>query len=106
MSTADTAVGTDAVAALAPGATSAQSIPLTAPSGAGTYYYGACVDTVADESDTSDNCSNSVRVDVGVSGDTTAPSPTGATVNGATLVIAFNEALADRREPCQRRVSP
>ena len=27
-------------------------------------------------------------------GDTTAPTPNGATVNGATLVIAFNEALA------------
>ena len=93
VSTGDTAVGTDAVAALAPGATSAQSIPLTAPSGAGTYYYGACVDTVADESDTTDNCSNSVRVDVSVSSDATAPSATGAAVNGATLVISFNGVL-------------
>ncbi|MDE0706075.1 MAG: SUMF1/EgtB/PvdO family nonheme iron enzyme [Rhodospirillaceae bacterium] len=94
LSTGDTAVGTDAVAALAPGATSAQSIPLTAPSGAGTYYYGACVDAVADESATTDNCSDSVRVDVSVSSDATAPSATGAAVNGATLVITFNEALA------------
>ena len=71
VSTGDTAVGTDAVAALAPGAKSPQSIPLTAPAGAGTYYYGACVDAVADESDTTDNCSASVRVDVGLSGDAT-----------------------------------
>ena len=37
---------------------------LTAPSTAGTYYYGACVDALADESDTTNNCSPSVQVDV------------------------------------------
>ena len=60
----DTAVGTDAVGALAASGTSAQSISLTAPTTAGAYYYGACVDTVTDESDTADNCSGSVKVDV------------------------------------------
>ena len=69
VSTGDTAAGTDAVAALSAGETSAQSVPLTAPTGAGTYYYGACVDAVADESDATDNCSASVRVDVGLSSD-------------------------------------
>ncbi len=59
----DTEVGTDAVAGLAAAAVSGQSVELTAPS-AGTYYYGACVDAVADESDTTNNCSTSVRVDV------------------------------------------
>ena len=33
---------------------------------AGTYYYGACVDAVADESDTTNNCSPSVQVTVPV----------------------------------------
>ena len=37
---------------------------LTAPSAAGTYYYGACVDAVAGESDTANNCSTSVQLDV------------------------------------------
>ena len=60
----DTAVGTDAVGALAASGTSAQSISLTAPATAGPYYYGACVDAVAGESDTADNCSGSVKVDV------------------------------------------
>ena len=60
----DMAVGTDAVGALAASGTSAQSISLTAPATAGAYYYGACVDTVTDESDTTDNCSGSVKVDV------------------------------------------
>ena len=69
MSTGDAAAGTDAVAALAAGETSSESVPLTAPTGAGTYYYGACVDAVADESDATDNCSASVRVDVGLSSD-------------------------------------
>ncbi|MDE0419445.1 MAG: SUMF1/EgtB/PvdO family nonheme iron enzyme, partial [Gammaproteobacteria bacterium] len=71
VSTSDTSVGTDAIAALAAGGKSAESVPLTAPAGAGTYYYGACVDTVADESDAPDNCSASVRVDVGLSSDAT-----------------------------------
>ena len=62
VTTADTSVGTDAVGALAAAGTSSESISLTAPSSPGTYYYGACVDTVTDESDTTDNCSSSVQV--------------------------------------------
>ena len=64
ITTSDTAVGTDAVGALAASGTSAESISLTAPATAGAYYYGACVDAVTDESDTADNCSDSVKVDV------------------------------------------
>ena len=63
ISTSDTAVGTDAVGALSASATSPESISLNAPNTVGTYYYGACVDAVAGESDTADNCS-AVRVDV------------------------------------------
>ena len=37
---------------------------LTAPSTAGTYYYGACVDTVVDESDTTNNCSQALEMTV------------------------------------------
>ena len=65
--TSDTAAGTDAVGGLGAGATSSESIDLAAPSAAGTYYYGACVDAVADESDTTNNCSPSVQVTVPVS---------------------------------------
>ena len=64
ISTSDTAVGTDAVGGLAASGTSAESISLTAPSTAGTYYYGACVDPVSGESDTGNNCSNSSAVTV------------------------------------------
>ena len=70
----DTAVGTDAVGALAASGTSAESISLTAPGTAGAYYYGACVDAVVGESDTTDNCSGSVKVDV------EAPTPGTTTV--------------------------
>ena len=52
----DTEEGTDSVGAITGGSTSAQSVDLTAPSMAGTYYYGVCVDTVANESNTADNC--------------------------------------------------
>ena len=64
VSTNDTEVGTDAVSALSAGATSAESISLDAPSSAGTYYYGACVDGVSGESNTDNNCSSGVEVTV------------------------------------------
>ena len=64
ISASDTEVGTDAVSALAAGASGPESIGLTAPSSAGTYYYGACVDPVSEESDTGNNCSTGVRVTV------------------------------------------
>ena len=70
IATNDTSVGTDAVSGLAAGASSPESIPLTAPSTAGTYYYGACVGTVTNESDTTNNCSVAVAVTVGA-----APAP-------------------------------
>ena len=65
VSTSDTEVGTDPVSALSASRTSAESISLRAPSSAGTYYYGACVGSVSDESDTGNNCSSSVTVTVG-----------------------------------------
>ena len=64
ITTSDTQVGTDEVAELAAAGTSDESVSLTAPSTAGTYYYGACVDAVTDESETTNNCSSSVRVRV------------------------------------------
>ena len=60
----DTQVGTDAVGELSASGTSEESIDLTAPSTADTYYYGACVDAVTGESSTTNNCSSSVQVDV------------------------------------------
>ena len=67
ISTLDTEVGTDAVGALSASATSAESISLTAPASAGTYYYGACVDDVTGESDSNNNCSSAVTVTVIIS---------------------------------------
>ena len=64
ISTSDTQVGTDEVGGLAASGTSNESIDLTAPSSAGTYYYGACVDPVSGESDTGNNCSVAVAVTV------------------------------------------
>ena len=66
IATSDTEEGTDAVNALAASGTSAESIRLTAPPTSGTYYYGACVDAVPDEHDTTNNCSSSVEIQVAV----------------------------------------
>ncbi|MDE2997526.1 MAG: hypothetical protein OXU79_00435 [Gemmatimonadota bacterium] len=68
ISTNDTEVGTVTLRELAASGTRDASIGLTAPSSAGVYYYGACVDAVTGESDTGNNCSRGVSV-------TVAPSP-------------------------------
>jgi len=64
ISNSDTVVGTEAVAQLAASGTSSQSLSLTAPAAAGTYYYGACVEAVGGESDTANNCSSAVQITV------------------------------------------
>ena len=57
-------MGSDATAALAAAGSAGASVDLTAQATPGTYYYGACVDGVTDESDTTNNCSESVQVTV------------------------------------------
>ena len=42
----------------------AKSLSLTAPEEAGTYYYGACVQSVSGEHNSDNNCSDAVRVTV------------------------------------------
>ena len=84
ITSADTSVGTDAVGGLSAGATSPESISLTAPSSAGTYYYGACVDAVTGESDTTNNCSSAVSVTV--SPPPPPPPPTGPDLGISGLV--------------------
>ena len=70
ITTGDTEVGTDYVFRLDASESGDESVSLTAPSTPGTYYYGACVDSVSDESDTTNNCSPAVAVSVGA-----APAP-------------------------------
>ena len=79
----DTSVGTDAVGTLAASGASDESIGLTAPSTAGTYYYGACVDAVAGESDTTNNCSSSVQV-------TVSEPPAGPDLNPYAILVTTN----------------
>ena len=64
ITTSDEQVGADTVAALAASARRGASVELRAPSSPGTSYYGACVDAVAGESDTSNNCSAAIEVTV------------------------------------------
>ena len=69
ITTSDTQVGMDSVSGLAAFGASAQSVgvTVTAPDIPGTYYYyGACVDADSDETITTNNCSSSVKIAVGV----------------------------------------
>ena len=60
----DTQIGTDQIASLSARAVANVSRGLTAPSNVGTFYFGACVDAVSDESNERNNCSTGVRVEV------------------------------------------
>ena len=64
ISIADTEEGNQTVASLVASVSYVGSVDLTATATTGTYYYGACVDAVADESDITDNCSTAVQVEV------------------------------------------
>ena len=83
ITTGDTQVGSDSVHALEANGTSAKSIALNAPTAAGTYYYGACVDSVSDESGTTNNCSAAVSITVAQKPDLIVSPPT---VSKNTLV--------------------
>ena len=64
ITSSDTEVGTDVVGVLSASGSSTESISVTAPATAGTYYYGACVDSVTNEASTTNNCSAAVTVTV------------------------------------------
>ena len=62
--------------------TATQQISRTAPMAAGTYYYGGCVESVTDESDTANNCSSAIEITV----QNLAPIAVG-TISGQTLYV-------------------
>jgi len=62
ITTVDTALGEDAVPALLPGSISVQNLPITAPAETGTYWVGACIDAVAGEAETGNQCSTGVQI--------------------------------------------
>ena len=66
ISRSDTQVDTDSVISLDPNESDEEWENLRAPNSAGTYYYGVCIDSVNDESNTSNNCSNAIRITVEV----------------------------------------
>ena len=91
ITTSDPSPGTEPVGALVAGATSPESKDVTAPATAGTYYYGACVDPVTGESDTLNNCSQSVRVTVSARPNLTVALPSVSDVTpetGGALTLA------------------
>ena len=65
ITTSDTEIGTASVNPLGPSGGYRAGIRPTAPSTPGTYYYGACVDSVSGELDTTNNCSTVLEVVVG-----------------------------------------
>ena len=64
ITTSDTEEGRDAVPGLAASEYSRHTLDVQLPSSPGTYYYGVCVDAVAGEIDTTNNCSRGGQADV------------------------------------------
>ena len=60
----DDEVGSDRITTPDAGQTYDKWERLTAPNTPGTYYYGACVDSVTDESDVNNNCSEAIEITV------------------------------------------
>ena len=60
----DTQIGIQLASALSANATTRLQRTVTAPTTPGTYYYGVCVDSVTNESNTTNNCSIAVSVTV------------------------------------------
>ena len=108
ISTSDTEVGTDSVFGLSAGASGLESIRLTAPTLDGTYYYGACVESVSGESDTGNNCSAGVPLTVesggGAAPDLVVESPE---VNSSTVVPegSFTLSATVRNQGAERSAS-
>ena len=113
VSTSDTEVGTDAVGVLVAPGTSAESIRLNAPSDAGIFYYGACVDAVSGESESENNCSAAVTVTV-VAPDLVVDVPTVSTSSptaGASFTLSATvrnqgNGQLRRRPPCAGTFPP
>ena len=72
ITTLDIQLDTASVGSLAPNATTEVNVRVTAFA-LGTYYYGACIDTVANETNIDNNCSTGASVTV-----STTPPPPGA----------------------------
>ena len=96
ISTGDREFDNDAFAALGAGSSRTVTYNITLHSNAspGTIYVGSCLDPVSGESDTSNNCSPSVRVTVSTSGspdlEFTNVSPRSVVVSaGGSFVVTF-----------------
>ena len=64
ISTSDTQLALKTVAALASGGIGQETVNITAPATPGKYWIGTCVDAVAGEAATSNNCSNAMSLSV------------------------------------------
>ena len=99
ISTTDTQLGTGRRNPLAANVSIRRFLDVTAPTTPGIYYYGVCVDSVPNESNTTNNCSAAVSVTV--SSQTTPPSTgmlsastttplTEATLNDSVVTLTLN----------------
>lgn len=91
ISSSDTLIALDTIPALDPGEISSQNADTNAPGSEGTWYYGACVDSVPREISTSNNCSSGTQVTVAwPAPDATTNPATNVDTTSADLNALFN----------------
>ena len=66
ITTGDLEVGTDSVGSIASGDSAIRDVILSSPTILGTYYFGACIDTIAGETNAADNCSAGTELTVSI----------------------------------------
>ena len=90
ISRSDTQIGSDSVPTLAPGATSPETLNFTAPNSTTSFYLGACVAGIADESTNANNCTAGVKITVSA-----PPKPTidSFTASPSTIVAGAQATL-------------
>ena len=105
ITSADTQVGADRVPRLDASGSSEESILTYAEPTTGTYYYGACVDSVSVESDTTNNCSAVVSVTVSEFNLESLPWVTDGITGSERAAMDHIRALAQVDPPMSQRVA-
>jgi len=96
---ADTELGTDAVGALPADTDSPQSLDTNAPGSEGSYWVGACIDAVAGEVNTDNQCSNAIQIIVAMSADTDGDRLPDSVETNTGVYVDANDTGTDPNNP-------
>lgn len=88
ISLSDTQIGTDAIGALAAGGQQSSNAPATAPASNGTWWVGACVDSVPGEVNAFNQCSTGTQITVSLPPPDVSTDSVGSVTNNLASINA------------------